>query len=373
MSPLEKIGAINEDPAKYLKRLKAEQARWVLGYVCSYTPEELIIAAGAHPVRVLGTRETVNLADGHLQSYCCSLVRGILEEGLSGRLSCLDGMVFPHTCDSIQRLSDIWRMNIPQMFHFDIVWPVKLHTISARDYFIDVLARFKRELEEKLSVRITDEALRGAIGVMNDFRRRFAAIYAIRYTYPGSLSGSELWAVMRAVMVMDKEEAFVMLGELGELMKSRPDADIHRPGKRILLAGGVCNLPDVYAMIEEAGGFVVWDDFCSGARYFDGLADESGDPLEAIAKRYLKRVVCPAKHRGLFDRAEHLIRLAGEKGIQGVVMVLMKFCDPHAFDYPYLKNVLEKGGLPVMLLEVEDPIPPRGQLLTRLEAFLEMI
>ena len=53
-------------------------------------------------------------ADAHLQAYSCSLVRGALEDALAGRLDFLDGaMVFPHTCDSIQRLSDIWRMNAP--------------------------------------------------------------------------------------------------------------------------------------------------------------------------------------------------------------------------------------------------------------------
>jgi len=51
----------------------------------------------------------------------------------------------------------------------------------------------------------------------------------------------------------------------------------------------------------------------------------------------------------------------------------VKFCDPHAFDYPYLKEALDGAGIPSMLFEMEDQIPAEGQLKTRFEAFLEMI
>jgi benzoyl-CoA reductase/2-hydroxyglutaryl-CoA dehydratase subunit BcrC/BadD/HgdB len=145
------------------------------------------------------------------------------------------------------------------------------------------------------------------------------------------------------------------------------------PKKRIFLSGGVCNQPDIYTIIEEAGGAVVGDDLCTGSRYFSGLIDQKADPVTAIADRYLERVVCPAKHRGLTDRADRLLRLTREKQVQGVIFFLLKFCDPHAFDYPYLKEALDQAGIPSMLLEVEDRLPADGQLRTRFEAFVEMI
>jgi len=64
------------DPAAYGKRLKEEGGRKVVGYFCSYTPEEMIYAAGAHPFRLFSTGDSIHLADAHFQSYCCSLVRG---------------------------------------------------------------------------------------------------------------------------------------------------------------------------------------------------------------------------------------------------------------------------------------------------------
>ena len=176
-------------PSVYAGRLKDDTGKKVVGYVCSYLPEELILAAGAHPLRLLGTKENIHLADSHLQSYCCSLVRGILEEALSGKNDFLDGMVFPHTCDSIQRLSDIWRMNIPCGFHLDCVLPVKLDTESARDYMFDVLAKFRRDLEEKLEMRIAESELKKAIALTNAIRRRLKEIYALRCRFPALLPG----------------------------------------------------------------------------------------------------------------------------------------------------------------------------------------
>jgi benzoyl-CoA reductase/2-hydroxyglutaryl-CoA dehydratase subunit BcrC/BadD/HgdB len=62
-------------------------------------------------------------------------------------------------------------------------------------------------------------------------------------------------------------------------------------------------MPDIYQVVEASGGRVVWDDFCTGARYFEGDVDETGPPLDALTEKYLQRVVCPAKHAGIYSRA----------------------------------------------------------------------
>jgi len=381
MKQIEECYQVLKDPNGYVKRFKAESGRKVVGTFCSYAPEEIILAAGAHPFRLFGSGEKIRLADAHLQSYCCSLVRGALEDALGGRLAFLDGVVFPHTCDSIQRLSDIWRLNVPGCFHLDLVLPVKLDTDGARQYMIDVLRRFRGELGEKLGVTISDEELRAAIRTMNRIRTALTRIDKLKGERPEILKGSDLYALVRATMIMERgraadlfEEVAAELEGKAKASKEKGEGAVSGPArKRIFLSGGVCNHPDIYTIIKEAGGAVVGDDLCTGSRYFSGLIDEKADPVTAIAGRYLERVVCPAKHRGLTDRADHLVRLTREKRAQGVIFFLLKFCDPHAFDYPYLKEALDKAGVPSMLLEVEDRLPADGQLRTRFEAFVEMI
>lgn len=365
--------AVN-DPLDYARKLKKTSGRKIVGYVCSYTPEEIILAAGAHPVRLFGAKENVSLADSHLQSYCCSLVRGILEEGLSGRADTLDGMVFPHTCDSIQRLSDIWRMNISFGFHLDVILPVKLDTESARDYMLDVLAKFSNDICGALKADVTDPALEKAIATMNVIRQSIRSIYELQSQNPRLMSGEDLYTLVRASMIMDRERvAEMLLDTLAELQAQSGKVTEDRPVKRLVLAGGICNHPDIYSMIEEAGGAIVWDDFCTGARYFSQIVSDGTDPLARIAERLIQRVVCPAKHMDLDGRAQHIIRVVKEQNAAGVIFLLLKFCDPHAFDYPYIRQSLDDAGIPVMLMEINDSVSAGGQMKTRVEAFLEML
>jgi benzoyl-CoA reductase subunit C len=364
--------AVN-DPYSYARGLKQAKGKKQIGYLCSYTPEEIILAAGAHPLRLMGTKENIHLADTHLQSYCCSLVRGVLEEGLSGRIDFLDGLVFPHTCDSIQRLSDIWRINIPFGFHLDVVLPVKLNTESARIYLQEVLEKFSRELGQALGVEITDENLKKAIEVMRSIRGALQAIYTLRGQYPQLMSGKNLNTLVRGSMILDREDLAVILPEIANeitLMSKEAESPSH---KRVVLAGGICNHPDIYPIIENAGGAVVWDDLCTGSRAFAEPVAEGVPPMEALAGRAFNRLVCPAKHRDLSGRAKNIIKIVRENQARGVIFLLLKFCDPHAFDYPYLRKHLDEAGIPNLLLEVEDPLPSLGPLKTRLEAFLEML
>ena len=372
MNERDEFYEILKDPVSYGRKMKG-QGRKVVGYFCSYTPEEIIYAAGAHPFRIFASGENIHFADAHFQSYCCSLVRGALEGALAGNLDFLDGAVFPHTCDSIQRLSDIWRMNVKGPFHADIVLPVKLDTESARAYMIDVLKKFRNELSLQLRVEITDDKLKNAINTFNTIRSSLKRLYDLKAENPEIISGSDLYAIVKASMMMDRDHLTEALPAIiGELKKKKGKAELST-GKRIVLAGGVCNHPDIYRIIEEAGGTVVWDDFCTGSRYFEESPKDDTDPIVAIAERYIKRPVCPAKHAGIFTRGENLLRIAKEKDARGVVFFFLKFCDPHAFDYPYMKEFLDREGIPSMMLEVEDQLPSEGQLRTRFETFVDML
>ena len=344
----------------------------IIGYLCSYTPEEIILAAGAHPLRLFGTKETISLADAHLQSYSCSLARGVLEDALAGRLAFLDGAVFPHTCDTIQRLSDIWRLNIRFPFFADVVLPVKLDTESAREYMEDVLRKFKRDLETGMGVTISDTALGEAVDIYNRIRDCLNTIYGLRSAHPDILTGSDLYAIVKGSMIMDRHYLAERLpAVIEELEKKIPAAETKK--KRIILSGSICDQPDIYAVFEKAGGVVVWDDLCTGSRWFDGAIEGGSDPIAAIAKRYSGRAICPAKHLSNTIRGERLLDQAREHRAEGVVFLLMKFCDPHDFDYPYLKGFLDREGIPSMLLEIEDQLPSEGQLLTRFETFIHML
>ncbi len=358
--------------AEEAKKWKKDKGGVIFGYLCTYAPEEIIHAAGALPYRVFGTGARTESADNHLQAYACSLVRSAMGEALEGDLDFLDGAVFPHTCDSIQRLSDIWRLNAGMKFHFDVVHPVKLNTPDARKYMSDILQLFRKQLGDALGREISDEDLTASIKLYNRLRGQLLELYKIREERPELVSGADIFAALRASMTMDRS-AFA--GRMEQFLKKLNEEKKNgaAPAKRgLILAGGVCDHPDIYAIIESAGAFVCWDDLCAGSRSFAGLIDETAPPLEAITERYFERLECPAKHRAVDSRGRSLAALAKEKNAAGVIILQLKFCDPHAFDYPYIKETLDGEGIPSLLIEVEDPSRALGALHTRIETFVEM-
>ena len=87
METIQVFQRVVDDPGGYLQTMK--EKRKIIGYCCTYTPEEIIFAASAHPVRLFGAKGAIQRADAHLQAYSCSLVRGVLEDALAGNLEFL--------------------------------------------------------------------------------------------------------------------------------------------------------------------------------------------------------------------------------------------------------------------------------------------
>ena len=263
-------------------------------------------------------------------------------------------------------------MNAGFKFHADVMVPVKLNTESAKEYMYAILKGFKEKLEEYTGVEITKEKLNETISLYNNIKKNLSMLYSIRRDAPGAIESSDIHTVFKAAMVMDRrkllEELENVTAELGEAPETADDGK-----KRIVLSGNLCSMPDIYRTIEDSGGAVVWDDFCTGSRYFEGNINTGGDPLHAIADRYITRVVCPAKHSGVTNRGDYLVKAVKENRADGVVFLLIKFCDPHSFDYPYLKDMLDKENIPSVLFEIEDHLPSEGQIKTRCEAFIEML
>jgi bzd-type benzoyl-CoA reductase N subunit len=351
--------------APYLNWQARFPGRRALGYLCSYVPEEIIHAAGFVPLRIMPGGAASPRADAHLQSYTCSLARGCLERSLTGELDFLAGVAFAHTCDTMQCLADVWREGGTGKWVGWLVQPVTLDSPHARTYLVAELKRFAASLTAQFGVTITDEALRASILTYNANRRLLAELHARR----SALSAVELWQATNAAMLLPPED-FQRLAEAAPPIAV--PAAARTGGTGLVLSGATLDDPSILALIEDLGARVVGDDLCNGERYFDTLVAEAGDPWEALADRYLRRVPCPCKHAGLDAREKNLLSLVRERGAQGVVFVHKKFCEPHAWDYPPLAAALQKAGIPHLLLETE-ATTPLGVVRTRIEAFLEML
>ena len=69
----EQFGKAFENRHEYAKEWKKRTGGKVIGFLCSYAPEEILYAAGILPVRLLGAQKSSDLVEKHLASnIACS-------------------------------------------------------------------------------------------------------------------------------------------------------------------------------------------------------------------------------------------------------------------------------------------------------------
>jgi benzoyl-CoA reductase/2-hydroxyglutaryl-CoA dehydratase subunit BcrC/BadD/HgdB len=288
-----------------------------MGYLCSYVPEEIIHAAGLAPVRIRGCSAPLRRVDAHLQSYTCALCRSTLDQALGGDLGFLEGAVFAHTCDAMQALADLWRINSSESRYVDTVMqPTNLGSPAALPYLVAELARFRDRLSAFVGQPITDDDLRCSIALFDETRRLVQALRPMR----DRLSAPQFFV----------------------------------------------------DLIADHGAQVVGDDLCSGSRHFLDRVGVVDEPIRALAEYYLRRPPCPTKYQPSYDPGRSLLTQFQESEAGGVIFVIEKFCEPHAFEYAMVTPTLDQAGVPHLLLEMEQT-PSLEALRTRLQAFLEIL
>jgi benzoyl-CoA reductase/2-hydroxyglutaryl-CoA dehydratase subunit BcrC/BadD/HgdB len=372
MSSLDILRAVAEEPQAAVREWLRNRSGPAVGFSCSYVPEEIIWASGCLPVRLLGHSPSTPRADRHLQAYCCSPVRRMLEDGLSGSLSYLSGAAFAAGCDSMQRLSDIWRINVSNGFHLDLEIPSKLNTPASKHYLQAVLQRFHRQLLDRLGRPFDQAELAQSISLFNRLRRRIQQLARLRRERPGCLSAADFQAVCLAAQVMDRHTCLSLLDDLvngleAETMESKTNLP------RLIVAGSPCLLPRMMSLIEECSARIVADDLCTAERCFQGQLEEDGEPYMALAKRLASRTPCPAKHAGAHSRIQALRQQVVEARADGVVLVPLKFCDPFGFELPGIQQALADEAIPSLVIEIEEQPCAEEPFRTRCQAFVERL
>ncbi|GAB4346023.1 MAG: (R)-2-hydroxyisocaproyl-CoA dehydratase subunit beta [Candidatus Abyssubacteria bacterium] len=355
---------------EYLYDFKERTGKKVFGYFCSYTPVELIHAAGIHPVRLFGGTDDITQADTLIQSFVCPFVRGVLDTALKGGFDYLDGIVHAYTCDATCGLFGIWQRNIKTEFTYMFAPPYLLSEGAVR-YYVSELGKLRNALEGYIGGPIPDEAVARSIETYNRQRAVLSRLYAVRAANPSPIAGSETLEAVLCGSIMPPEEHTRMMEDL--ISETLRPVGCGQDRYRVFVSGSELHDSEILRVIEGTGAAIVGDDLCTGARGFSGLVEGDGEPLEGLARRYLGRVPCPSR-LPFRRRLEFILEGMRESRAQAVIFIIQKFCDPHLAEHPLLSDALKQAGIPNMLIETEHRVGAnREQIRTRVQGFLEML
>ncbi len=347
-----------------------------IAYFPVYTPVEIIHACGMLPVGLNGAGDQLDIqyADARFGSFICSIVKTTLEMAMTGHLEPMDGLLFSSICDSARNLCFVMKRNFPDKYIDFLHLPHNPNSPASLDFLRSEYERLAQHLEEMSERKLDNDALRQAIAVYNENRGLLRQLYALRTERPELLRTSELYALMRAGCFLPVEthnawlrEALVELG--GRIRKPRDSI-------RVVIEGAFCEQPplDLLKLMEEAGCYVVDDDFMLGRRWLTEDIPVHGDPMGALAESYLDRsVYSSVRHDSRKPRHKELLAKVKRSGAQAVIFLIAKFCEPAYFDYVLFKRELEGAGIPHLHLEFEEKAFTFERFRTEVETFVESL
>ncbi len=335
----------------YVRQWKAAgENRKAIGHLPVYVPREMIHAAGMLPVGILGGGDQLDVihGDAYYQSYICRIPRSTIELAVTGRLDCLDGMLFPSTCDVIRNLSGMWQLKFRDKLvrYFDV--PQNFDPAVGGVFYTQELRFFRDELAQLAGHAVTDDDVNASIELYNENRRAIRDLYAYRSAEPWQVPTPEVYLLMRAGMILPVDEHTRLIRDY--TAAAREQKRPVRDNCRVVINGLFCEQPPLGLLksIEMAGCYVVDDDFMLVARWLLDDVPSDGDPLENLSDaflRYSSETSCKyvAKKE---DKGKFLVDSVRKNGAEGVIFASPSFCDPALLDRPMLQRALTAQGIP---------------------------
>ncbi|MFX0026479.1 MAG: 2-hydroxyacyl-CoA dehydratase subunit D [Candidatus Hermodarchaeota archaeon] len=356
--------------------------RKVVGYYCTYIPEELLHAAELFPFRIrsTGTKDT-DLADIYMVRFTCSFVRATLDLALRGGYDFLDGFLVCNSCDHSRRMFELFNLKVFNRENFNKKVPqfylALPHVITNEgfEWYKKEVEELKKELEKAYGIKeITNEMLLESIRLYNENRKLLRCIHELRIQEEPKLTGSEFLQINMANSSIPKEIANQELNRIIEVLKNRKPIDISNK-KRILLVGSIVDNIDFTQLIENSGALIVSDFLCFGTRYFndDVQLVNRENLLENITKRLYYRISCPRMMDDHLRRLDFLKEEINRAKVDGVLLQRINNCDLHGCDNMLFTHELKELDVPVLNIDREFYQSDTTRLQTRIEAFIEMM
>ncbi len=157
---------------------------------------------------------------------------------------------------------------------------------------------------------------------------------------------------------------------MAELQKSPAE---QWKGKKVVLSGITAEPDDLLDILQENNLTVVGDDLAHESRQFRTDVPAGNDPLRRLAEQWSIFEGCSMAYDPEKKRGDMIIDMVKQTEADGVILCMMKFCDPEEFDYPILSVQFEKANIPMLFLEIDQQVKSFEQSRTRIQGFSEML
>jgi benzoyl-CoA reductase subunit C len=350
--------------------------RHAVAYFPVYAPVEIFHSFGVLPVGLHGAGDQLDIqhADARFGSFICSIAKTTMELGLTNHLDLFDAVYFSGICDTARNLCWVMKRNLPNVACDFLHLPQNPASAASIDFLDSEYRRVVSDMEQLTGRPLDYESLRRSINLYNENRDLTRRLHELRSARPENLATRELYAAVRAGNFMPVEEHNAalrnLLREAGRRNRKRRDSI------RIVIEGSFCEQPplDLINIIEQAGCYIVEDDFTLGRRWFRREVPAEGDLVRALAAAYINdSTYSSVRHDSRRPRADELIRKVHDHSAYAVLLLVAKFCEPAYFDYVLFRRELERAAIPHLLLEFEEKMFTFDRMRTEIETFVESL
>ena len=352
----------------------------IIGTYCTYTPWELINAAGGIPVSLCSTSEKpIGEAEKHLPRNLCPLIKSSYGHALTDTCPYFhfcDMVLGETTCDGKKKMYEYLR-EIKETYVMQL--PQTVNGFNSMKMWKDEILLLKDFLESKFNVEITGEKLSASIKQRNEIHSTMMGFYSLASLPSPVLTGKEIMLGSDYLKFsFDYERTMEVIRDLTLKLKENyasGERRIDPSAKRILITGCPMgkSLEKIVDAIEskENGGVVVGFENCGNLKCSSSLVDEYSDPIDAIADKYLN-IPCSVMSPNS-KRLELIKKYVKEYRADGVIDVILQACHTYAVESHSVRENLNKSGIPYMSVETDYSQGDTGQLATRFGAFIEML
>ena len=368
---------------KWYRSLRSGEIDNAVVILGTAVPEELVLASGKMPFRILGgSQESTLWSDDLVPRDTDPVSRSIL--GFLQQMT-QTGILYivPSYSDSMRKIAGQLLQEGREVQMVDIP-SIRPDGLTQRNW-ISQMVRLTETAAEHTRGRLTAASMKTAIRITSKARIALHEFSLIAPEYDMVLSASARILVCNSYyytqdLVLWAEQLRKLMAEIRQTAMRKGLAE--KDGPKVLLMGSPVYFPNdkIPRLLTEAG-LRIWrqEDASLSVRRITPKIGRYGRSLrkmtEAAALAWYRSDTSPAylKNDAMRRSIRALCRPWDGQPIEGVVFHVLKGQIEQDFELAYYEELFEQAGIPVFRLETDYQYQDVEQLRIRMEAFTEML